>query len=215
MSAALESGLREGLVRLGLELESAQIDQLLGYADLLAKWARVYNLTALRSPQEILTHHLLDSLSIARPLMAMLGSGPRRVADAGSGAGLPGAVLAICFPDWHVDCIDAVAKKAAFVQQAAGTLALPNLRGVHARLESVPGPYGLVTSRAFASLADFVAVTAHSLAPDGVWAAMKGKYPDAEVADLPHSVEMFHVEQLEVPGLEAERCLVWMRRRGS
>lgn len=215
MTSSLEQGLREGLAQLGLQLEATQVGQLLGYAELLGKWSRVYNLTAIRAPQEMLTHHLLDSLSIVRPLMERLGEAPRRVADAGSGAGLPGVVLAICFPQWQVDCIDAVAKKAAFVQQVAGTVALPNLKGLHARLESIAGPYDVVTSRAFASLADFVALTSAALSPGGVWVAMKGKSPESEVAELPQSIEMFHVEQLEVPSLNAERCLVWMRRRDT
>ena len=135
-----------------------------------------------------------------------------RVLDVGAGAGLPGVVIAICRPDLTVDCVDAVAKKAAFVQQVAVSLGLANLQGVHARVENLAGPYGLVTSRAFASLADFATWSASALAPDGVWLAMKGKHPADEIAALPGGIEVFHVEPLRVPGMEADRCIVWMRK---
>jgi len=135
-----------------------------------------------------------------------------KVLDVGSGGGLPGAVIAICCPELQVDCVDTVGKKAAFIQQAAGQLGLGNLRGVHARVENLQGPYDLVCSRAFASLPDFVAWSGAALAEEGVWMAMKGKHPAQEIAALPPGTEVFHVEQLAVPGLDAERCIVWMRR---
>ena len=112
----------------------------------------------------------------------------------------------------RVDCVDTVAKKAAFIQQVAVTLKLPHLRGVHARVESLTGPYHLISSRAFASLADFVNGSLAALAEQGVWMAMKGKHPGDELAALPSAATMFHVEPLVVPGLAAERCLVWLRR---
>lgn len=208
----MEALLRHGLESLGLELGDRQVRQLVDYAGLLQKWGRVYNLTAIREAEEITTHHLLDCLA-AVPSLRL--HGPAQAAtllDVGSGAGLPGAVFAIACPELAVDCVDAVAKKAAFVQQAAGTLRLQNLRGMHARVEQLREPYAVVTSRAFASLPDFVAVSGAALAPGGLWLAMKGKFPADEVARLPRDVEMFHVEQLQVPGLEAERCLLWMRR---
>jgi 16S rRNA (guanine527-N7)-methyltransferase len=130
----------------------------------------------------------------------------------GSGAGLPGVVIAACCPQIQVDCVDAVAKKAAFVQQAALELKLANLRGLHARVEQVAGPYEVVCSRAFASLADFTCWSSGALASEGIWLAMKGKRPDEEIAALPSGVEVFHVEQVEVPGLAAQRCVVWMRK---
>jgi 16S rRNA (guanine527-N7)-methyltransferase len=133
--------------------------------------------------------------------------------DVGSGAGLPGVVIAIVCPEMEVHCVDAVAKKAAFIQQAAATLGLPNLRGLHQRVEQLQGRYELITSRAFASLADFVTLSAGALAEQGVWLAMKGKNPVEEIAELPAKVEMFHVEPLQVPGLHAQRCLVWLRHR--
>ena len=133
----------------------------------------------------------------------------------GSGAGLPGVVIAICLPALRVDCVDTVAKKAAFIRQVAATLRLPNLQGLHARVESLTEPYDVVSCRAFASLADFVNWSSSALAEQGVWMAMKGKHPADEVAALPAAVEVFHVEQLVVPGLDAERCIVWMRRTGT
>lgn len=204
--------LRKGLAALELELTDGQVAQLLDYARLLQKWGRVYNLTALLTPDEIVTHHLLDSLSVIRPLRQMAPFLAAPVLDVGSGAGLPGAVIAIACPELAVDCVDAVAKKAAFVQQVAGSLRLGNLRGIHARVEQLEQRYGLVTSRAFASLTDFVQWSSSALLPDGLWMAMKGKYPADEVQALGADIEMFHVEQLQVPGLAAERCAVWMRR---
>lgn len=211
MSHPQQQRLAEGATALGLSLAPAQHAQLLAYLDLLAKWNKVYNLTAVRDPAEMLTHHLLDSLAVIAPLVRHAQGGAARVLDVGSGGGLPGVVIAICCPEMSVACVDAVAKKAAFVQQAAGVLGLSNLRGVHARVESITEPYDVITSRAFATLADFTQWSAGSLGEDGVWMAMKGKHPTDEIAALPPSVAVFHVEQLTVPGLDAERCLIWMR----
>ena len=133
--------------------------------------------------------------------------------DVGSGAGLPGVVIAICCPELAVDCVDTVGKKAAFIQQVAVSLKLPNLRGIHARVESLTDKYQVISSRAFASLLDFTSWSAGALAERGVWMALKGKHPAQELAALPTSVEVFHVEPLVVPGLGAERCMVWMRAR--
>jgi 16S rRNA (guanine527-N7)-methyltransferase len=220
---ALEPGLRQGLAALALELDDAQVGCLLDYLELIQKWTKVYNLTAVRDPAEMLTHHLLDSLAVIRPLRQQVAqrAAPAgapsavRLLDVGSGAGLPGIVIAICCPDITVHCVDTVAKKAAFIQQVAVSLRLPNLRGVHARVESLTESYDVVSSRAFASLADFAHWSGAALAGQGVWMAMKGKHPDDEVAALPAGVEVFHVEQLLVPGLDAERCIVWMRKRAA
>ena len=138
--------------------------------------------------------------------------GGARLLDVGSGAGLPGVVLAICCPSLQVSCVDTVGKKAAFIQQVAVELRLANLRGVHARVETLTGPFDVVGSRAFASLVDFTSWSHAALAPQGVWMAMKGKHPAEEMVVLPAGVEVFHVEQLAVPGLDAERCIVWMRK---
>lgn len=211
--ALAEGELRAGLAALELQLTDVQMAQLLQFGQLLLKWTRVYNLTALRRPEEVLTHHILDCAAVIAPLRRMTGGVATRLLDVGSGGGLPGVVIAIACPDFAVDCVDAVAKKAAFVQQVGATLRLPNLRGLHARVEQLEqGSYTVASSRAFATLADFVSLSASVLAPGGVWMAMKGKYPADEVAALPPEVEVFHVEQLQVPGLDAERCLAWLRR---
>lgn len=203
--------------QLGVALTDAQADALLCYLDLIQKWTKVYNLTAVRDPKEMLTHHLLDSLAAIPPLRRALaqaslpaGQGARLL-DVGAGAGLPGVVIAICCPEVDVSCVDTVAKKAAFIQQVAVSLKLPNLRGVHARVENLEGPFDVVTSRAFASLVDFTTWSRQALGPQSVWLAMKGKHPAEEIAALPASVQVFHVEPLAVPGLDAERCIVWMR----
>lgn len=203
--------------QLGVPLSEAQADALLCYLDLIQKWTKVYNLTAVRDPKEMLTHHLLDSLAAVPPLRRTLaqaalppGQGARLL-DVGAGAGLPGVVIAICCPDVDVSCVDTVAKKAAFIQQVAVSLRLTNLRGVHARVENLDGPFDVVTSRAFASLVDFTTWSRQALGPQSVWLAMKGKHPAEEIAALPASVQVFHVEPLAVPGLDAERCIVWMR----
>jgi 16S rRNA (guanine527-N7)-methyltransferase len=209
----LRAGLDKGLAELGLPLSEAQTQQLLDYLDLIQKWTKVYNLTAVRDPAEMLTHHLLDSLAVIAPLRRQV-PGPIRLLDVGSGAGLPGAVIAICCPDITVHCVDTVAKKAAFIQQVAVSLKLPNLRGIHARVENLTDKYDVVSSRAFASLVDFTTWSVGALAQQGVWMGMKGRHPADEMAALPASVSVFHVEQLSVPGLDAERCIVWMRRAG-
>ena len=211
----LQPALQAGAEVLDVALSERQQAQLLAYLDLLAKWNKVYNLTAVRDPNEMLTHHLLDSLAIVPPLRRHTQGRALRLMDVGAGGGLPGVVIAIACPELDVSCVDAVAKKAAFVQQAAGALGLPQLHGVHARVEAVAGPFDVITSRAFAALADFTAWSRQALGEGGVWLAMKGKLPEAEMAELPSAVDVFHVEQLRVPGLAAERCLVWMCPRAQ
>ena len=219
---SLRLQLEKAAPQLGLDLTGAQVDNLFAYLALIQKWTKVYNLTAVRDPAEMLTHHLLDSLAVIAPLRAQIEkmspvvtSAERfRLLDVGSGAGLPGVVIAICCTEIRVDCVDTVAKKAAFIQQVAVSLKLPNLRGVHARVENLTDKYQVVSSRAFASLDDFTNWSKAALAEQGIWMAMKGKSPADEVAALPGGVGVFHVEQLVVPGLDAERCIVWMRTPG-
>ena len=211
MSMNLEEGLRSGAKALGLSLSDEQFQRLLAYLALIQKWNKVYNLTALRDPADMLTHHLLDSLTAIAPLSRHTQGQPTKVLDVGSGGGLPGVVLAICMPELSVSCVDTVAKKAAFVQQVAVSLKLPNLRGLHARVETLTDPYQVICSRAFASLPDFVTWSRSALAEGGVWMAMKGKHPQDEIVALPADVKVFHVEPLTVPGLDVERCMVWMR----
>ncbi|PBI90601.1 16S rRNA (guanine(527)-N(7))-methyltransferase RsmG [Variovorax sp. KBS0712] len=214
MSATPLDTLRAGAAALGVALSDTQGEQLLAYGTLMLKWNKVYNLTAVRDPAGVMTHHLLDSLAAVAPLQREW-AGKGRLLDVGSGGGLPGVVIAIMRPDIEVSCLDAVAKKAAFVQQVAAELELPNLRGLHARVESLAGSYEVISSRAFASLPDFFNGSVHLLAPGGVWLAMKGKVPTDELAVLPAGVAVFHVEQLTVPGLDAERCIVWARKEAA
>jgi 16S rRNA (guanine527-N7)-methyltransferase len=215
----MRAALLAGLQALQLDLSEHQVSQLLDYQALIGKWTKVYNLTAVRDPAEMLTHHLLDSLAAIQPLQRHLAQAGlaqgSSLLDVGSGAGLPGVVIAICCPTVAVTCVDTVAKKAAFIKQAALALKLPNLTGLHARVESITQPFDVVCSRAFASLADFTQWSAGALAPQGVWMAMKGKHPADELAALPPGVALFHVEQLQVPGLAAERCMLWLRREAA
>ncbi len=215
----LEAELRAGLAALALDVTDVQVGQLLDYLALIQKWTQVYNLTAVRDPAAMLSQHLLDSLAVVAPLRRHLAAtgagvvsgGKPRLLDVGSGAGLPGIVLAICDAGLVVDCVDTVAKKAAFIQQAAVALKLRNLHGIHARVESLAGPFDVVSCRAFASLADFTTWARAALGPGAVWLAMKGKHPADEIAALPAEVQVFHVEPLTVPNLDAERCIVWLR----
>ena len=219
MSISLAAGLDAGLEALALDLSPAQRQALLDYLALLQKWNQVYNLTAVRDPQAMLSHHLLDCLAVVAPLHLQLAAlamtAPIRLLDVGSGAGLPGLVLAICLPQLQVDCVDTVAKKASFIQQAALSLGLANLRGLHARVESLTAAYQVVSARAFSSLPDLVAGSDKALLPGGLWMAMKGKTPDEEIQALPQQAQVFHVEPLQVPGLDAQRCIVWMRRASA
>lgn len=220
--ARLALGLEEGAAALGLALDAEQRGRLLRHLALIAQWNKVYNLTAVRDPAQMLGQHLLDSLAVVGPLRRQLanasgacpGGAPAALLDVGSGAGLPGVALAVACPELAVSCVDTVAKKASFIRQVGAELSLRNLAALHARVEALkPRPWDVITSRAFASLADFVALTEEQLAPQGVWLAMKGRRPDDEIAALPPHVEVFHVEPLAVPGLDAERCIVWLRKK--
>lgn len=220
--SALDSELEANAAKLGLSLTSSEREKLLAYMALIQRWTMVYNLTSVRNTREMFTHHLLDCLAVIEPLRrgaGAVGQGALRLLDVGSGAGLPGVIVAALNPAWQVTCVDAVAKKAAFIRQAAAELGLPNLHGVHGRVEAATTfrspTFDLVTSRAFASLKDFTSLTRHLLAPNGQWAAMKAKLSDDERAETPSDVEMFHVEQLDVPELNETRCLVWLRPRSG
>ena len=217
MSINAEAVLRAGLAELHVSLSDAQVQGLLDYQNLIGKWTKVYNLTAVRDPAEMLTHHLLDSLAAVAPLQKHLqgrGLSAASLLDVGSGAGLPGVVLAICCPSLAVTCVDTVGKKAAFIKHVALALGLPNLSGLHARVETITQPFDVICSRAFASLADFAGWSQAALAPGGVWMALKGKHPAEELTMLPPDVAMFHVEPLAVPGLAAERCIIWLQKTG-
>ena len=197
--------------RLGLSVTGMQLTALREYLDLLQRWNQTYNLTAVRERDDMLSQHLADCLALVPPLKQRQ---PKRVLDVGSGGGLPGVVIAALLPQCDVTCVDSVGKKTAFVRQVAGSLRLPNLHAIHNRVETLRVPtFDLITSRAFASLANFAALTAKHLSPQGVWVAMKGRTPADEIAELPRTIDVFHVEQLIVPGLDAQRCLVWMQER--
>lgn len=202
------AALVEGAAALEVALDRSQADRLLAFMALLMKWNRAINLTARDDPAAVLSLHILDCLGLVAPLRRHGSS--RTLLDVGSGAGLPGIVVAVAMPEVQVTCVDAVAKKATFVRQAASELELPSLTALHGRVESIGGTFDVVASRAFASLADFVQLTRARLAPDGVWLAMKGKRPTAELEELPEGIS-FHVEPLNIPLLAAERCLVWMK----
>jgi 16S rRNA (guanine527-N7)-methyltransferase len=212
MQAPDSTALIDGARALGVSLSPEQVATLLAYLALLAKWNRVYNLTAVRDPEAMIVQHLLDSIAVVAPLRRWTGGQPARVLDVGSGAGLPGAVIAVLLPEIDVTCVDAVGKKASFIRQVAAELALKNLHAVHARAEALAGePFDLIVSRAFASLPDFVSLTRRHVGAGSVWLAMKGQLPAEELDALPKAVDVFHVEQLAVPGLDAARCLIWMR----
>lgn len=198
---------------LDLPLDDSAASLLLRYVELLHRWNTTYNLTAIRDPDQMLVQHVVDCLAVVGPLRTRLGTQTgARLLDVGSGGGLPGAIIAMLCPGLEVTCVDTVGKKAAFIQQVATQLRLVNLHAQHARVEQFHAtPFQVITSRAFASLSEFVKLTQPLLAADGAWMAMKGKHPTDELAALDPRTLMFHVEQLAIPGLHAERCLVWMQ----
>lgn len=201
----LSQHLAEALVAMGLEPDSGQEVALLDYLALLAKWNKTYNLTAIHEPERMLTHHILDSLAIA----SHVGAGP--LLDVGSGAGLPGIPLAILRPGMKVTLLDASQKKCGFMQQAAIELKLPNVTVVHGRVEDYRPAVGFtqVVSRAFSDLSEFVRLTRHLVADGGEWLAMKGLYPNEEIAQLKGARMKLDVP-LHVPGLDADRHLIVM-----
>jgi len=214
VAAPLEqTALKTGTNALGLVLTDEKVLSLQRFAELLGRWGRAYNLTAIRDGDRVLSHHLLDSLSLVRPLEGVASHvqhRPVRVLDVGSGGGLPGIPLAIACPELETTLVDTVQKKVAFLVQAALELRLPHVTARHARVQDLHGEFDLITSRAFASLADFVAWTRHLLAPGGRWLAMKGRVDPEEVAALPSGVAVTSIRRLDVPGLNEERHLVEM-----
>lgn len=208
----LRTLLQDGLRAMPLSLSEQQVEQLLGYLALLAKWNGVYNLTAVRDPVQMVTQHLLDSLA-AVPAFA----GAKRVLDVGAGGGLPGMVLAIARPDVQVTMIDTVQKKTAFLTQAKAELGLTNVQILAGRVEQLQDTtrFDVITSRAFAELCDFVTWSGHLLATGGRFIALKGVRPDEEIARLPAGWKVASVEPLDVPGLQAERHLVFIERQAQ
>lgn len=205
LAALLQAGLNE----LQLPLDESRQQQLLAFIALLGKWNKVYNLTALRDPQQMLTHHVLDTLAAA-PSFATA----RRVLDVGAGGGVPGLILAIVYPEVSFSLIDIVHKKTAFLTQAKAELGLKNVSVHTGRVEQlqVPEKFDVITSRAFAELADFVNWSGHLLAEAGEFIAMKGLRPEDEMAALPAGWYVRATLALHVPQLDAERHLIFIRR---
>ncbi|MDP3514468.1 MAG: 16S rRNA (guanine(527)-N(7))-methyltransferase RsmG [Sulfuritalea sp.] len=209
---SLAAALREGLAGLGLDLPAPVQARLLAYVALLKKWNATYNLTAIRDEGEMVTQHLLDSLSVL-PVLQELALAGRRWADIGSGAGLPGIPLAIVRPDLDMTLVETVTKKSAFQRQAKIELGLANLTVVNRRVEELPGGgFDAVISRAFAELADFVRLAGHLPTPDGRLYAMKGLLPDDEISRLPQAWAVVDCIRLSVPGLDAQRHLIILER---
>ena len=204
MNAPQPQPLRRGLLALGVGLSDGQVEGLERYLALLEKWNRIYNLTAIREPERMVTHHLLDSLAILPHVR-----GPRLL-DVGSGAGLPGIPLAIAAPTLGVTLLDSNHKKAAFLQQAVAELRLKNATVVTARVESweTDARYATIVSRAFADLGEFVWAAGRLLAPGGTIVAMKGVHPHEEIERLPAGFRVRRILKLDVPSLDAERHLV-------
>ena len=210
-SFPFQDRVQKALDSLGMQADQDRIPVLLGYLQQLQRWNKAYNLTAIRDPEQMLIQHLFDSLAIVPVLRNRWPDRALRVADMGSGAGLPGIILAICQPDWSVICVDAVGKKTAFIRQAAGVLGLQNVRAEHGRIESMDSLQAdLVVSRAFASLPDFVRVAAHHRAAAGTMLAMKGQDPVAERIALEAETgwSVTRTTELHVPEMEARRCLL-------
>jgi 16S rRNA (guanine527-N7)-methyltransferase len=207
--AALAQVLADGITELGLDIGPAQQDQLMDYLALMAKWNSVYNLTSLRDPMQMVTHHLLDSLA-AVPAFA----GARNVLDVGAGGGLPGIVLAIARPGMKVSLVDTVHKKTAFLTQVKAELGLANVTVYTARVEQLQAPekFDVITSRAFADLSDFVNWSGHLLASGGRFIALKGVAPAEEQQRLPEEWRAVESRPLQVPRLGAERHLVFIER---
>lgn len=201
----MKEQLDTALAAMGLDIDADKQEKLLTYLALLQKWNKTYNLTAIHEPERMLTHHLLDSLAIFPHVI------DEPLLDVGAGAGLPGIPLAIAKPALKVTLIDASHKKAAFMNQAAIELGLTNVRAVHGRVEDLdPGEkYRQIVSRAFSDLSDFVRLTRPLLAGGGVWLAMKGLYPNEEIAQL-KGARLKQDIKLNVPGLDAERHLIIM-----
>ena len=210
----LAQRLRRGARQLDLPIDDTQVEQLLAYLAHLDRWNGVHSLSSWKSQADFLVQHVFDSMTLVGPLSRFTEGRRLRILDAGSGPGFPASVLASMRPAWSVTAVDAIAKKVAFIRQAAAETGITNLTGLHTRLEDlVPlTPYDIVVTRAFGSLDTFAAQTHHLLAPDGVWVAQKGRLPDKEIKALRGEFEVFHVEPVTVPDLDAERHLVWMRR---
>lgn len=220
MSVDFHSRLRAAARSMELQLSDPQIASLLTYLEQLQKWNRTYNLTAIRDPEQMMIHHLFDSLAVVRPIEQILYKNTVSpvLVDVGSGGGLPGVVLAIMCPDASVHCVDTVEKKATFIRYAGGALGLSNLHAHHARIEELSAfNADIVVSRAFASLQDFATLAGKHVAQGGSLLSMKGREPKEEIAALQESTlwRVARIDPINVPELDAQRCLVWMTNEES
>lgn len=205
----MKSMLQQGLQQMNIDLTVPQQLQLLAFIDLLKKWNSTYNLTALRNDQDVISHHILDSLTLLPYVEHARG-----LIDVGSGGGMPGIPVAIARPALPVALLDANSKKTSFLQQAVIELGLTNVQVITARVEAMVGEqFDVITSRAFAELNDFITITKQLMAKGGCWAAMKGVYPYEEIERLPDNVELIQVDKLTVPHLNAERHMVLVRKK--
>lgn len=206
----LKEQLKDGLAAMNLDLSTGQQLLLLEYLSMLKKWNSTYNLTALRDEQKMLSHHLLDSLTLLPYVQ-----NAKTLMDVGSGGGMPGIPTAICLPHLNITLSDSNTKKTSFLQQVIIELGLKNVQVISGRVEAIHDKkVDVVTSRAFAELADFISLTKHLLADNGYWAAMKGVYPYEELENIPDSVDVYQIDTLSVPTLDAERHMVLMRPKG-
>ncbi|CAM5194388.1 16S rRNA (guanine(527)-N(7))-methyltransferase RsmG [Oligella ureolytica] len=210
--------LSQAVVKMGLTLDDKQKQDILLYLELIQKWNKTYNITAIKDAEQILIQHLFDSLSVVIPLQQRIDATTEAIVlDVGSGGGLPGVILAICCPKWTVTCIDAVEKKTSFITMVSGRLGLKNLRSKHCRIEDyTSNEADLVVSRAFASLSDFANWSGHTVKRNGHLAAMKGHYYEEEIKELESTSDwkLDSWQALDVVDMDAERCLIWLSRKG-
>ena len=221
LSESFEEQLEKACQELSLKPTKQQQERLLEYLRQLLKWNKTYNLTAIRDPERALAQHVFDSLAIIKPLNNFIqqrDQDKNAVLDVGSGAGLPGVIIATMMPKVIVTCVDTVEKKMAFVRQVSGVLALTNVKAIHQRVELMQdNKFDVVTSRAFATLQDFATLAGERVEKNGILLAMKGKIPHDEIETLEEKTEwrVDGIEALKVPQLSAQRCLVWMKQKGT
>ena len=221
LSESFEEQLEKACQELSLKPTKQQQERLLEYLRQLLKWNKTYNLTAIRDPERALVQHVFDSLAIIKPLNNFIQQREQdknAVLDVGSGAGLPGVIIATMMPKVIVTCVDTVEKKMAFVRQVSGVLALTNVKAIHQRVELMQDEkFDVVTSRAFATLQDFATLAGERVEKNGILLAMKGKIPHDEIETLEEKTEwrVDGIEALKVPQLSAQRCLVWMKQKGT
>jgi 16S rRNA (guanine527-N7)-methyltransferase len=221
LTTSFEERLEKACQTLSLEPTKQQQEKLLEYLSQLLKWNKTYNLTAIRDPEQALVQHIFDSLAIIKPLKNYFHQkelDKKTVLDVGSGAGLPGVIIATMIPEALVTCVDTVEKKMTFVRQVSGVLALENLKALHQRVELIQDQkFEIVTSRAFATLQDFATLAGANVEKNGKLLAMKGKIPHDEIANLEEETDwsVEGVDALKVPQLSAQRCLIWMKQKGT